>query len=150
MWKKLFIYATFAALMTLPAEARNHRHHHGSNSGSVAALGGFLTGLILSDVLAGPVYPAPVVVADSWSDVAWRTDGWNYGRPHYGYNRYGDRYPDRYAYRHSDWGYRNVRVWVPGRWEIVCDRYGLSKRVWRNGYYDVRREKIRRPSYRSY
>ncbi len=157
MWNKILILVTFASLMVMPAEARSHRGHHGhhsSNSGSVAALGGFLTGLILSDVLTGPVYSTPVVVADSWADVAWRSDGWNYGRPHYGYSRYGYHYPDRHAYRpdyrRGDRGYRNVRVWVPGRWEIVCDRYGLSRRVWRNGYYDVRREKNRVPAYRRY
>lgn len=157
MWKKILICATLAALMAVPAEARGHRGHRGhrgSNSGSVAALGGFLTGLIVSDVLTRPVYSSPVVISDSWSDVAWRTEGWDYGRPHYGYGRYGSRYSDRYGhrpdYRRGEWVYRDVRVWVPGRWEIVYDRYGLSTRVWRKGFYDVRREKMWVPTYRGY
>lgn len=154
MWKKILICATFAALMTVSAEARGHRGHGGSNSGSVAALGGFLTGLIVSDALARPMYTTPIVVTDSWSDIAWRTDGWDYGRTYHAYGRPSYRYPEKYThrndYRRGDWGYREIRVWVPGTWDVVCDRYGRSTRVWRNGYYDVRREKVRGSSYRRY
>ena len=55
----------------------------------------------------------------------------------------GVRYETR---RHSGgrghYTYRKVRVWVPGRWDFVRNHCGDHVRVWKDGYYNYRTEKV--------
>jgi len=102
-----------------------------ANDKAWAALGGFVAGVITG-----------VAIEDS------RDRGYHgevavtvvapYGRDYHRGGHY--RGPD--PYRHGHWEIRRVRVWVPGRWEIVIDRCGARTRIWRGGYYEWRRERV--------
>lgn len=101
-----------------------------ANDEAVAAIGGFLAGIITG------------VVIDK--------DGHHHGSVHvtsgsrcYKHSRYGCESCSSYGHRSSGyWETRYVRVWVPGHWEYVRNHCGDRIRFWKSGYYTTRPEKV--------
>ncbi len=105
-----------AALIGSPIRAEaGHRHHHRDGE-VIAAIGGFVGGVIVGSMLDNDPAPAPSVSV-------------SYGREYRGH-------------RHGHWEMRKVRVWVPGHWAYVERDHGRARRVWVEGYYEVRRERV--------
>ena len=96
---------------------------------ALAALGGFLGGVIVGTVINDRDDHRTIIVRGGS------------GR-HDRYDRYDrhDRYDRRDSYGRGHqpagrWEYRTVRKWVPGHWTIVRDRCGDRRRVWNDGYH---------------
>jgi hypothetical protein len=114
------IAAVATALMGTPIRAEAGHHHHDDDDEVIAAIGGFVGGLIVGAAIntnVPPPPPAPVAVAVS------------YGHGH------GN-------HRHGHWEWTTVRVWVPGRWAYVDRECSRPRRVWVDGYYTHRRERV--------
>jgi hypothetical protein len=112
------IAAIATALMGTPSRADAGHHHHDDDDEIIAAIGGFVGGMIVGAAINGhvpPPPPAPVAVAVSYG--------------------HGHHHP-------GDWRWQTVRVWVPGRWAYVHSECNRPRRVWIDGYYDVRRERV--------
>lgn len=103
-----------AALIGSPIRAEAGHRHHDHDGEVIAAIGGFVGGMIVGSILDDD--PAPAVSV-------------SYGHEHRGH-------------RHGHWEVRKVRVWVPGRWAWVDRDCSRPRRVWIEGYYDVRRERV--------
>lgn len=120
-----------AALAVTPAPAK-------ADSEGVAALGGFLGGLIVGRIIDGPDHHrhhGPSVSVE----VSHRSHGYS-GR----YDRHDrhDRY-DRHA-RHPSHGYWDtvrVKVWIPGYWTTRYER-GCKVRHHVPGRYEWRTERV--------
>ncbi len=104
---------------------------------AVAALGGFLAGVITGVVIDdhGPHHRGPAV------EVAIGSRHGRYDRhDRYGHRGRYDRY-DRHR-RSGHWEIRYVKVWIPGRHEYVRDACGRRIKVWRPGHHVKRPQKV--------
>lgn len=111
------IAAVATALMGSPIRAEASHNRHDNDHEVIAAIGGFIGGVIVGSTINSNNLPPPRVgVAVSY--------GHDHGR------------------RHGHWEWTTVRVWVPGRWAYVDRDHGRSRRVWMDGYYDHRRERV--------
>lgn len=98
--------ATAAALAPKPALAGDRE---------IAAIGGFIGGLVLGSALHDDRYDRTTVVVS-----------------------------DRYHHRpqHGYWKHVTVKTWVPGYWTTSCDRYGRRVRVYVEGCWQYRTDRI--------
>lgn len=112
------IFASLATVATVlmgsPIRADASPRHHDHDDAVVAAIGGFVGGVIVASAIHHDLPPAPAVVSVS------------YGHDH----------------RHGHWEWRSARVWVPGYWTHVERRHGHVRKVWIEGRYEVRRERV--------
>lgn len=111
--------AAFAtALMGTPAPVLAGHHHHDNDDEVIAAIGGFIGGVIVGSAInnGAPPPPPPARVEVS-----------------YGHSP---------SHRHGHWEWRTVRVWVPGYWAWADRDCGRPRKVWVDGYYDRRRERV--------
>ena len=125
------------------------RAHAGDEA--LAAFGGFVAGMITGAVIEhneGHNAGVRISVGDRG-----RHDDW--GR--YSHDRRHDRY-DRHArcgkHNRSDcrscysgrrdghWEVKQVRIWIPGRWDVEINHCGDRVRVWRAGYFDYRPQRV--------
>ena len=96
---------------------------------AVAAIGGFLAGIITGVVIDDDHHHGSIHVSS--------------GIRCYKHSRHGCEACSGHGHRSSGyWETRHVRVWVPGHWEYVRNRCGDRIRVWKSGYYTTRREKV--------
>lgn len=109
------IFASLAAaaiaLMSSPTAAEA-RHDHDE---VVAAIGGFVGGVIVGSAIDGNNPSAHVEVS--------------YGHDHG-------------RHRHGHWEMRRVRVWVPGHWTYVDRDCHRPRKVWVPGRYEYRRDRV--------
>lgn len=122
--------------------------HAKAGDEALAALGGFLAGVITGAVIEDHHdhdYDHGVRIR-----VGSHHDDWyRHGNRHYGktrchkHNRYecnacrSGHHRDR-----GHWEVRHVKIWVPGHWEFVRNRCGDHVRVWKSGYYRTKPEKV--------
>ena len=106
--------AVAVALMGSPIRAEAG-HRDNDRGEIVAALGGFIGGVIVGSTIHGDAPRVGVSVSH---------------RDHGHHNR------------HGHWELRTVRVWVPGYWAHVERHGGRTRKVWVEGHYDVRRERV--------
>lgn len=130
----LQVILTLAFLIGLGTE----RAHAGSEGW--AALGGFVAGVVTGSVINDPCDRGHVRVT-----VGSGGRGSRYG--YHGYYgpevRYYDPRWDRRPHSPSGhWEIHNVKVWVPGRWEVRINPWGQRIRVWRSGYHTWHRERV--------
>ena len=119
------IFATVAATLAgLVGSPMNARADHDDDE-AVAAIGGFVGGLIVGTAINSNDGPGGAV------DV-----GVVVG------SRYGHGHPPRYGHGHGHWNWVTVRVWVPGRWVYDDCHRGRPNRVWIAGHHEHRRERV--------
>ncbi len=118
---------------------------------AVAAIGGFLAGMITGTVISdNHDYGRSRVHVSVGKD---RRYGYKYGgrshRHDYGrhYGRKGswrgkDSYYGGRKARSGHWEIKRVRVWVPGYWELTRNRHGERVKIWRRGHHKWEREKV--------
>ena len=125
------------------------RAHAGDEA--VAAIGGFLAG-----VISGPVINDSHDYGRSRVHVSVGRDRYK----HYSYGRrthrhdYGRDYSRKGSWRYKGssyggekvrsghWEIRRVRVWVPGYWTTSRNHCGETVKIWKRGHYKWEREKI--------
>lgn len=108
-----------AALVVTPKSAFAG---HGSDDAAVAAIGGFIGGLVLGAALDNDhdrYDPGHVVIDAGYGDRHYR------GRGDGGY-----------------WKTVTVKHWVPGCWTHSRDRYGRRIKVYVDGHWDYRTERV--------
>ena len=138
MWKQTIIAITALAALTAGATARPSHHNNGNEA--AAAIGGLITGVVLSEFIDDT--NINVQLAGRYSD------GWDrYHSDYRDYDRYrNNRYYDGRDYRqHSKGGhyiYEKRRIWVPGHWEYTRDRRGYKVKIWVKGRHEIRRVKV--------
>jgi len=114
------VLAVATALVGSPSPAAaGHNHYDDDDDKVIAAVGGFVGGLIVgSTIHSSPRVPAPAVVVSA---------SYGQGNGHY---------------RHGRWEWTTVRVWVPGHWTYVGRECERPRKVWVAGHYDHRRERV--------
>ena len=115
----LLTAATLSLGTFLPHEAKA-----GSDK-ALAAIGGFIGGVIVGSHLERSHHPAPVIV-DHCPPPPRVVVVDRHGPPH----------------RHGYWETSRVRVWVPGRTVWVVDECGRSVRRYEPGHYEYRSERV--------
>jgi len=125
------------------------RAHAGDEA--VAAIGGFLAGVITGTVINdsrdyGRSRVHVSVGRDRYKDYGYgrRSHRHDYGRD-YGYKgswRGRDSHYGGKKVRSGHWEIRRVRVWVPGYWETSRKHCGEVVKVWKRGHYKWEREKV--------
>lgn len=113
------VLAVATALVGSPSRAEAGNRHHDDDDEVIAAIGGFIGGVIVGATINnnGHVPPPPVGVAVGYEN---------------GHNHH----------RHGHWEWTVVRVWVPGRWVYIDRDCSRPRRVWIEGHYDRRRERV--------
>lgn len=116
---KHFVIATLVAALgglgVAPTTAQ--ARHHDDGDEALAAIGGFIGGVIVGAALDSHdrdyCPPPPRVVVET------------------GYHA-----------RRGHWEWVSVRAWVPGCWVVVRDDHGRRVRTWNRGHYEHRRERV--------
>ena len=113
-----FVSVTAAATLLLgtPTFSKADHRSHDDDGEAIAALGGFIGGLIVR---------ASIDEAAPRHSVAGE-----------------ECHPRHERRRHGHWEWATVRVWVPGCWTYVERRCERPRRVWVEGHYDYRRERV--------
>jgi len=147
MWKDTLTAIATLAILSTGAHARPSE-----NNEVAAAIGGLITGVILSEI----VDDANISV--EFASYRGCRDNWD--RYDSNYRDYDSRYrpdshyrPDsRYHGKSGHYEWEKRRVWVDGYWDYTRDRCGRSVKIWIKGHYEIRNVKIwvedRHPDYR--
>ncbi|MCG8525329.1 MAG: hypothetical protein MI748_03035 [Opitutales bacterium] len=147
MWKTII---SILAITTLAA-AQAHAGHRSSSDSFDAAIGGFITGVVLSEVFDDSNVSVHLTSRgcrdsgrsyrryDSWSRYDSRYRDYSYGR-HRDYGR--SHHYNKYSSRDGYYTYRKQKVWIPGHWEYVRKHCGRKVKVWVDGHYEWRKIKV--------
>jgi len=131
MWKHTLTAITTLALLSSGAHARPSE-----NNEVAAAIGGLITGVILSEIVDDANISVEFAGNHRYRDSWDRYDS--------NYRDYDSRYrPDsRYHSKGGHYEWVKRRVWVDGYWDYTRDRHGRSIEIWVKGHYEIRNVKI--------
>ncbi len=124
-----------------------HAKHSHRGDTAKAAIGGLITGVVLSELLDDDIH----VHATSYRRYdrgrpcpdTYRGRGhhrYDYYDRHRGYDRY--RGYERHHKPSGRWEYRTTRIWVPGYYVTRYEPCGRKIRIWRPGRYEFRKQKV--------
>jgi hypothetical protein len=109
---------------------------------AVAALGGFVAGIITGSIIDHDRDRTRVHV---YTD---RSYGHRHDKGRYGHDWRRDHWKHRSDWkgkpskRSGHWETRRVRVWVPGHWELTRNACGDRIKVWEPGHFIWKHEKV--------
>lgn len=134
MWKHTTIALIALTALAASAHARPSHPHDVAK----AAIGGIITGAILSELIDDGNVSVHLAGRRGNSWHRYDSDFRDYNR-HYRNDRY-DRYDPHNRAGYHVW--ENRKVWIPGHWDYTRDRWGNKIKIWVKGHYETRRVKV--------